>query len=151
MSGLLSTSRPDVVAVRSERMRTSPWDPYTPSISASGGGWAIGNGTLSGAFRRQGSTLHATGQIVFGSTTTPGTGNWTVGLPTGMTSAGRRQSGSGWADNFGTGTYALSVRVDASSTFFYLVASSGGFMPTAPFTPGNQDTVAWSLTIELAP
>jgi hypothetical protein len=146
-----ATGRVDTVGAAIERSWAQPWATYTPTITASGGGWALGNGTLTGAYRQLGSTLFFGGQIVFGSTTTPGTGAWTISLPSGVASAARRQSGAGWADNFGAGTYALSMRVDASSSSFYLAAGASGFMPTAPFTPGNQDTVAWSAAIELAP
>ena len=54
---------------------------YTPAWTSSGTAPAIGNGTITGAFTRQGHIVNAVFAINFGSTTNPGTGTWYISLP----------------------------------------------------------------------
>lgn len=49
--------------------------------SASGVAPALGNGTMTAWYTRQGRRVFFTMELVFGTTTTPGTGNWTFTLP----------------------------------------------------------------------
>jgi hypothetical protein len=52
---------------------------YTPTWT--GGSPSIGNGTLTAFYTRQGRRVFFTMSLVFGSTTNPGSGNWTFTLP----------------------------------------------------------------------
>jgi hypothetical protein len=51
---------------------------YTPTVSS---GFAIGNGTLEGSWRRRGDRCMVHIKVVIGSTTTVGSGAWSFGLP----------------------------------------------------------------------
>ena len=58
------------------------WIPYTPTWAVvSGTAPSIGNGTLSGRYQQVGKTVHFVVQITMGSTTTYGSGQWTLSLP----------------------------------------------------------------------
>ena len=46
------------------------WTSYTPVLS--GSTWAVGNGTISGAYTQIGKTVHFTARFVLGSTSTKG-------------------------------------------------------------------------------
>lgn len=153
MSGLLSSSRPDLVAVRSERMRTSPWDTYTPSFSATGGGFALNNGTLVGGFRREGTTLYLRGQLAIGSSTAAGTGVWIIGLPAGATTvSSQTQAGSASVNDASGNRYHCGLAIGAGGTTFVLDVASGGLVgPGVPITYATGDTVSWAATLELAP
>jgi len=60
---------------------------YTPVWTSSGTAPALGNGSASGGFVRVGNFVQFNLQIVFGSTTTFGTGEYYFGLPVAMASA----------------------------------------------------------------
>lgn len=53
--------------------------PYTPVMS--GTGFALGNGTIKGSYVQFGKQVTCYGEVVFGTTTTPGTGVWSVTAP----------------------------------------------------------------------
>lgn len=55
---------------------------FTPTWAGTGSNPAIGNGTLRGEYARMGDSLEVKFEIVMGSTTTFGTGNWSLSLPT---------------------------------------------------------------------
>lgn len=58
-----------------------PWQEYTPVWTASVTNPVVGNGILTGRFRRQGEDLHLLLYLQAGSTTTFGNGNWSFSLP----------------------------------------------------------------------
>lgn len=58
-----------------------PWDAYTPTWTAATTNPTIGNGTISGAYNRLGKTVIGRVSIVPGSTTTVGSGIYSIGLP----------------------------------------------------------------------
>lgn len=55
---------------------------YTPSWTTSGTQPAIGDGTIYGRYVYLGNMVHVFVQITMGSTTTYGTGQWRISLPT---------------------------------------------------------------------
>jgi len=57
------------------------WTSYTPSWTAASVNPAIGNGTAEGYYKVIGKTCFVRGNIVMGSTTTFGTGEWYVSMP----------------------------------------------------------------------
>lgn len=60
---------------------TGTWQSWTPTWSASGGGFAVGNGTTGGRYAVVGNTVFVEGDITRGTTTTFGTGTVQVNLP----------------------------------------------------------------------
>lgn len=67
--------------VRSTHALTGRWIGWTPSWTASTSNPALGNGVLTGRYRRVGNTVFFTLLLVAGSTTTFGTGFWQFSLP----------------------------------------------------------------------
>lgn len=62
------------------------WTSYTPIIG--GTGWSLGNGTLTGAYRQMDAkTIGLVIALATGSTTTIGSGDLTLSLPSGATGA----------------------------------------------------------------
>ena len=60
------------------------WTSYTPTFAANGGGAAVGNGTISGKYKRlgtSGKTCVARVKLTIGSTSSSGSGFWTFTLP----------------------------------------------------------------------
>lgn len=61
------------------------WTAYTPTWSASGTAVSLGNGTVTGFYRRVGDSIEMMIHLLAGSTTTGGTGDWKFSLPPGLT------------------------------------------------------------------
>lgn len=80
--GVAAPGAGDVLAV-SGRVSTieGAWTAYNPNWTCSGLAPAVGNGTLSGRYRKVGRTVDLDVFLLFGSTTTGGTGNWSFTLP----------------------------------------------------------------------
>lgn len=55
------------------------WSTFTPTWAATGTSPALGNGTLIGRYKKIGRTAHVMMRLVFGSTTTSGSGAWSFG------------------------------------------------------------------------
>ena len=86
---------------------------WTPTIG--GVGWSLGNGTVTGRYHRIGDTVHYYLQMVWGSTTTSGTGGLTLTLPSTL-SGTIEQWGSGVFYDPGSSTYyRLSNRMTSGS------------------------------------
>lgn len=66
------------------------WVAYTPVWTAVTTNPVIGNGTLLGRYKRIGKTVLFRVQIVAGSTTTGGSGNYSVSLPLAAHASGRQ-------------------------------------------------------------
>jgi hypothetical protein len=66
---------------------TGDWIAYTPSWTSSGTSPAIGNGTLTGGYRRIGQQIDFWMELTAGSTTTFGTGSWRFSLPINATTS----------------------------------------------------------------
>lgn len=59
----------------------APWTAYTPAWTGATANPVIGNGTRVGAYRQRGKTVDFRAFVTFGSTTTYGTGAWSLSLP----------------------------------------------------------------------
>jgi len=57
------------------------WTAYTPAWTSSGTAPALGNGTATGHYMRSGKAITVAAEIVSGTTTTFGTGNYRISLP----------------------------------------------------------------------
>jgi hypothetical protein len=124
---------------------TGNWISYTPTWNADITNPAIGNGSLEGGYRRIGGQIDFWIRLVAGSTTTFGSGAYSLGLPVGSVdttynfgySASILDAGVAWYVNYyGQGASAgLNLR-------FYLYSSAGAaWQASAPFTFGNNDQV----------
>lgn len=91
-----ATGRADVVGAAIERAAQQPWNDYTPSWTSSSTQPTLGNGSVTGAYRRLGTSGHARALLLPGSGSSVGTGNLRLSLPDGWTIAGTWQGGSCW-------------------------------------------------------
>lgn len=141
------------------------WDTYTPSVN----GVTLGNGTVTGFYRRHGSLLSVTGRLTAGTTTAVGAGVYQVSLPAGYASpAGVRfQLGEGQFTDASTGfEYHLLARLGNATNFIeftYPIFDTLGFtvaagpsrqIPVAanqPVAIATNDTIDWSITCEITP
>lgn len=78
------------------------WTSFTPTWSAVTTAPTIGNGTITGSYLLVGKTILFQIRILMGSTTTYGSGQWTLTLPVAPLSAARIQYPASLFD-FGTG------------------------------------------------
>lgn len=137
----------------------SAWATYTPTWTSAGTPPAIGNGTLTGRYRRFGTLGHINGLIQMGTTTTFGSANeWTLSLPSGWTArtltngfqvgnvlmvptAGNAYSGFCWCASAAT---VLRLVTNAS-----VPASITNASP-ATWTASASNWLAFNITLELA-
>ncbi len=123
---------------------TTGWTAYTPSVSGSGS--ALGNGTLSGAYKQVGKIVHFRAQFNLGSTSTVGT-SLILALP--VTVNGVSQAAAGSALHSAT-NYQIGGFINAGSALITATCSSGFVTSTAPFTWANGDQINICGTYEAA-
>lgn len=134
----------------------APWEQYQPSWYGSISNPAIGNGTITGSFRRLGSVGHMRGVITMGSTTTYGSGLWYVTMPVGWSASGiitnGYQVGHLMLNDTGTAVYKGLCYAAAGGTVLNFVHGSTTWTnvtATSPFTWVSGDFLAWNITVEL--
>ena len=132
----------------------STWSNYTPVWVASGTQPVLNNGTITSRYIQQGKFVTYVGRLVAGSTTTFGTGNYSISLP--VTSANFFGSngviGTSWL------RYTVDyqgVLVDGGTTFtIRAVGSTYGanavWTTTVPATFASGDWLSWCCTYEAA-
>jgi hypothetical protein len=124
---------------------------YTPTWTGSSQNPAIGNGTITGRYMRDGKTVTATINIVAGSTTNFGLGNWIFTLPF---TADTTVSPIGSAQIFdaSTGTVYVGLVVNISSTtmvvYSHNTTEALGF--AVPMTWATSDALRLTFTYEAA-
>jgi hypothetical protein len=132
------------------------WTSYTPTWTGLSSDPAIGNGTITGAYKVIGKTCFVRGRIKMGSTTTYGGGAWLIGLPLTASSpygiqipASLLNDGIAWYSGLMNGG-----RTGASDKSEIQVQNTGGtadgISPTFPFTWGTADELSFSGTYEIA-
>ena len=132
------------------------WTSYTPTITADGGGFSIGNGVASGRYKQIGKTVFFYAKFVYGSTTSPGSGHWNFSLPVTAQnsnftfSASILDSGVAWYGGIGNGNYtgsttsfAVNVTSPDAGVSTWVVVGNGG-----PFTWGDTDNITISGSYE---
>lgn len=123
---------------------------YTPTWTAASVNPAIGDGTISGWYTRNGNVITATITVVMGGTTTFGTGEYIFSLPVATTVTDRNFVGAVHALDSGNayraGSCVLAPGVDADTVRCYGDAGSTGYSPTVPHTWASGDTLNISIT-----
>lgn len=118
------------------------WTAYTPTITADGGGFSLGNGTISGRYKQLGKTVYFHVKFIYGSTTNPGSGHWNFSLPVTAQNANFTfpaailDSGVAWYGGIGNGnytgsttTFAVNVTSPNAAVATWVTVGNGG-----PFT-----------------
>lgn len=140
-----------------DRQVWAAWVAYTPSWSSTGTQPVIGNGTIYGRYRRIGSLGHLNGVLTAGTTTTFGTGEWRLSLPSGwaartltegyqighilMTCAGNTYSGNCWSSSAST---VLRMVTNAA-----IPASVTATVP-GTWLANSSNWLSFNITLELA-
>jgi len=131
------------------------WSTYTPTWGATGTAPAIGNGSLNGRYLKFGRIVHFEVTMITGSTTTYGTGSWTISLP--VTSANKSTTSLAMVrifDNSAGANYVGAGQIGANDTavrFFAQSGSTGNISSTVPFTWAASDESRLTATYEAAP
>lgn len=134
------------------------WASFTPTWSSDGTPPALGNGTISGRYRRNGDSVDVEYYLTPGGTTTFGTGSYSMSLPAGLVidttktapnaiDTSHQMEGTGWWGTTDTGTANYTgSRVGYASTtavrFIWQNNASGTdtfWGATSPYTFGNGD------------
>ncbi|MDX5566910.1 hypothetical protein PYK79_31760 [Streptomyces sp. ID05-04B] len=134
----------------------TPWQPYTPSWTASPTNPVIGNGSLTGRYTLlPNNTCHVAIRLAPGSTTTFGSGTYVFGLPV-PTAAdtveyggyARLSAGSTYIGqvSVGPGTSSMNATFPASAT----PATAANMSPTTPATLASGHVLRLSLTYQHA-
>lgn len=132
-----------LTAAMLENIIAPGWTTYTPSWTSSGTTPAIGNGTLAGRYRRStGSDLViAEVRVLWGTTTTNGTGVFFFSLPfTAHADADDLSGGSWFGNDLSAQDYSGAAKLESTTTF-RLVRDTGSVAATVPFTWANGDNL----------
>ncbi len=155
-----STNLTGSVTINESRIDNA-WTSYTPTWEAATPP-AIGNGTITGAYKVIGKTCFVRGRITMGSTTTYGSGDWSIGLPVAAINAYAIQipaslldgsSGTGWYNALMNGAVALntiSSQILANLPPSFGGSTAGGISSIFPFTWGSGDALYFNGSYEIA-
>lgn len=127
------------------------WTDWSSSVgwTSAGTAPAIGNGTISAAYIRNGKFVTYAGRINMGSTTTFGSANpWSIVLPVAALNAS--YSGSAYFNDASvTANKTPGAIIPGTGTCSF--SSIGGpVASTAPFAWANTDYLAWEITYQAA-
>lgn len=127
-----------------------PWMAYTPTWTTGGSAPTLSNGVIRGAYRRHGTTLHLRGQLTIGSTTTVGTGEIRVSLPTAMTSESTHNQimAATWFDA-STATVFRGVAITQAGAGYVTFQFTDTGTRSASSGLGTSDDINWTGTIEI--
>jgi hypothetical protein len=130
------------------------WTDYSGSFAwaSTGTAPALGNATVSADYAQIGKTVFYRGTVVFGSTSTFGTGNYSFSLPV-TTVAGTVPNFAGAVLGQDTFTaYHTGLAVLSTTTTFQMVVPGAATIWGAgvPFTWANTDAFSWSFIYEAA-
>jgi len=136
---------------RAREVATKDRGAYTPTWTGSTTNPAIGNGTITGRYMRDGKTVTATINIAAGSTTTFGSGYWIFTLPftadTTASSVGSAQIADASVPTVFTGNV---INITSTTMVVYSHNTNAPVGATAPMTWANLDTLRLTLTYEAA-
>ncbi|MCX6399240.1 MAG: hypothetical protein NTX33_04815 [Propionibacteriales bacterium] len=121
------------------------WTSYSPAWTSSGTSPVIGNGSIVGRYLQVGKSIDFKVVITMGSTTTYGTGVYSLSLPAGLTPTTGRWGFYGTArDTSATQTYPLLAEWTGTALALKALPTTAGNPATAinatiPFTWANTD------------
>jgi hypothetical protein len=132
------------------------WVSYTPSWTANSSNPVIGNGTITGQYKVIGKTCFVRGNIVMGSTTTFGSGEWYVSMPFTashadaiLMTANLLDNGSAWYNAVLNGARA-GFNFKTAIQYQATGGTANDVNSTQPFTWANSDRFLWNGSYEIA-
>ena len=145
---------------------TAPgWTAYTPTWASSGTAPSLGNGTLTGRYRRAANSdeVEVEIKLQWGSTTTSGTGfyNWTLPVTAAAAAVTAVETGSCQVTNSGdisqpgvavlaTTTLVIGTMGPWPNAATTINNRGGQIAATSPFAFGNGDNITLRLTYQAA-
>jgi hypothetical protein len=138
---------------------TSSWTSYVPTWSSNGITQpTIGDGSITGAYKVIGKTCFYRGKLLFGTTTSGGSGAWEISLPFTAASADGVQlpvsildQGIDWYQGLMNGSYGgFTTKSSILAPSTLSIGKSSGLDATLPFTWGNNDYFVWNGSYEIA-
>lgn len=117
------------------------WTSYSPTWTGATTNPVLGNGSLDAGYRAIGKTISVRIRLVIGSTTTLGSGLWSISLPSGLAPAAVQTLGGFASNSSGSSRYALGAYLTAGAGVFRIAAADGtsGVSGTSPFAWANGD------------
>jgi len=122
------------------------WTSYAPTWTSSGTPPTIGNGAVSGAYRKEGRTVHFRVRVIAGSTTTFGTGTWIFTTPFDVLTGGA--VGTHAILDSGVAWYHGNASVIVAVNTIYLGRATGFVSQGTPVTLGSGDSIYVEGTYE---
>lgn len=133
---------------------TAPgWITYTPAWTTSGGAPSLGNGTLTGRYRRPAGSdlIHVEIRLMMGSTTAFGTGTYFMSVPVAPSAtAVLNGNGPSYFLDAGTLDKAGGVKFEDSTKFTFVTATVGVVTNTIPHTWAINDILRGTILYEAA-
>jgi hypothetical protein len=137
-------------------INNTAWVSYTPVWTAASVNPAIGNGTMTGQYKVIGKTCFVRGNIVMGSTTTFGTGEWYVSMPFTasnadaiLMTANLLDQGSAWYNAVLNGARA-GFNYKTAIQYQAVGGTANDVNATQPFTWATSDRFIWNGSYEIA-
>lgn len=134
------------------KWRAGGWTSFTPTLTAVTTNPTIGDGTLTGRYRKlDDKTVALRISWFFGSTSNAGSGNYTFALPGGMTAQGA-QSLAGFLLDTSTRIFNVTGYLNAGATGILIVSDTnnpGWVSHNAPMTWATGDHLVLSGVIEI--
>lgn len=146
-------------AISASNFQEEAWTSYAVTWGvAAGTPPAIGNGSLTGRYAKNGRVVHVHIRMAAGNTTTFGTGNWTFTLPVAAFQFGANDFSSGTAtarDDSGGGGVTPGISIcdtnNATPVILVLNSSNGAVWNSgAPFTWATSDILTIDLVFQSA-
>lgn len=133
---------------------TGVWTSYTPTWQGSTTNPVLGNGTLVGSFARIGKTVHYRIVLTMGSTTTYGSGSWSLLLPS-LPVVSRQRHTTDLLDSSAGGPWSGSAVLSGGRITLFVPGATAGVAdravtPTIPFTFAVGDVITVTGTYEEA-
>jgi hypothetical protein len=137
-------------------INNTAWVSYTPEWTAASVNPVIGNGTMTGQYKVIGKTCFVRGNIVMGSTTTFGTGEWYVSMPFTASNADAilmtvnlLDQGSAWYNAVLNGARA-GFNYKTAIQYQAVGGTANDVNATQPFTWATSDRFIWNGSYEIA-
>lgn len=124
---------------------------YTPTWGVvSGTAPSIGNGSLTGSYAQFGKLVVGHIRLVAGSTTTYGSGTYTLSLPVAAVSTGLGTIGTASLVDVGVTGYFRFAALFTTTTCTIGDQAAASWSNSAPFTFGNTDTATVTFSYQAA-
>jgi hypothetical protein len=156
-AGLVDADIAAAAAIAASKI-AAPYTAYTPTLSSSGGGGAVSNGTIVGRYVQIGKFVHYAGRLILGTLTSFGSGILWVSLPVTAANSGTLLVGNGYAFDQSASvvcpTLVIAVgtstmRFTSSATYNSVGQDVSGTTPF-PFSWAVSDELNWNVTYEAA-